>query len=207
VGEPTAIPPPRDLFAGQLARDFFVTSSGGSLLDVPGGSALYSAVGYRIWEQEFRPGLFARVGENYPQDWLDRLRSRGLDVRGVRILAESVDLRSFYRLGTDGEAKPSNPMAHYSQQGRQLPPALVGYQQPEPDILDRRQRGRRSLRHQDLPQAYRAATAAHLAPTDFLTHHLIPSVFRQAGFTPGKLMISGTRPINLSPLSLFTGLK
>lgn len=175
--------PPRDLFAGHLARDFFVTSSGDSLLDVPGGSALYSAVGYRVWEQEFRPGLVARVGENYPQAWMDRLRSRGLDVRGIQILAESLDVRRFFQLGADGEAALTNPLAHYSQLGHPLPPALVGYQQPDLDILDRRKRNERSLRKQDLPKAYRPATAVHLAPTDYLTHHLLPSVFRQEGLT------------------------
>lgn len=183
MNEPSESSPPRDLFVGRLERDFFITEEGQTLLDVPGGNALYSAVGYRVWERDLKPGLLARVGENYPQAWLNQLRSRGVDVQGVKILAHSLDARRFYSLEEDGRSGLEHPMAHFSRVGNELPSALIGYEPPEGESLNRRNLSEVSLRQEDLPRPYLAATAAHLSPVDFLTHHLLPSVFRQAGFT------------------------
>ena len=40
-------------------------------------------------------GLLARVGEDYPYDWLVSFRERGWDTRGIHVLAEALDLRYF----------------------------------------------------------------------------------------------------------------
>jgi len=40
-------------------------------------------------------GLLARVGEDYPHDWLLSFNKRGWDTRGIHILAEALDLRYF----------------------------------------------------------------------------------------------------------------
>ena len=41
-------------------------------------------------------GLISRAGEDYPQEWLNQVAKRGLDIRGIQILPENIDLRSFY---------------------------------------------------------------------------------------------------------------
>jgi len=41
------------------------------------------------------PGLVARVGVDYPAEWLSTFARKGFDVRGVRVLSHPVDLRSF----------------------------------------------------------------------------------------------------------------
>ena len=180
---PPETSPPRDLLVGRLERDFYLTEQGRALLDVPGGNALYSAVGYRIWEADRQPGLMARVGENYPQAWLSKLRSLGLDIRGVKILARSLEARRFYSLEADGRSALGHPMALFSRLERQLPAALIGYSPPEHQSINHRKRTHHTLRQEDLPGPYQVATAAHLCPVDFLTHNLLPSVFRQEGFT------------------------
>jgi hypothetical protein len=123
------------------------------------------------------------MGENYPQAWLSKLRSQGMDIRGVKILARSLEARRFYSLQADGSAALDHPMAQFSRLERQLPPALIGYSPPEQQGSNLRKRTHHTLRQEDLPRLYQAATAAHLSPVDFLTHNLLPSVFRQEGFT------------------------
>ena len=84
---------PEFLIVGRIAREFILPFSGQPLLDNPGGDALYAAGGLMIWEKEI--GLLARVGEDYPRAWLKELEARGIDIQGIRILPQSIDLRSF----------------------------------------------------------------------------------------------------------------
>ena len=86
---------PRALFIGQLSRDYFILPDGKVALDVPGGNLIYAAVGHLIWEPEPPPGLVARVGEDFPLEWLRQFQQRGLDTHGIKVLPEPLDLRSF----------------------------------------------------------------------------------------------------------------
>ncbi len=61
---------PRFLVAGKLSRDFLLFPNHPPLLDVPGGNALYAAVGIAIWEPQPPPAVIARVGEDYPNSGL-----------------------------------------------------------------------------------------------------------------------------------------
>ena len=96
---------PRFLVAGQLTRDYVILPSGETLLDVPGGNALYAAIGVALWENDPPPAIVARVGEDYPQDWLAQFERVGLDIHGVRVLPEGVDVRAFYRLSRSFDAR------------------------------------------------------------------------------------------------------
>ena len=42
------VPLPRFLIAGRLTRDYIILPSGKTLLDVPGGNALYAGVGLLV---------------------------------------------------------------------------------------------------------------------------------------------------------------
>ena len=81
------------VIVGRIAREFILPSAGQPLLDHPGGHLLYAAGGLMVWEKEI--GLLARVGEDYPRAWLKDLEARGMDIQGVRILPQGMDLRSF----------------------------------------------------------------------------------------------------------------
>ena len=187
--------PPRAIFAGQLSREYAIFSKreapNGSLesdgyigLDVPGGNLVYAAAGYAVWEPSPPPGLIARVGEDYPQEWLETYARRGFDMRGVRVLPEAMDLRSFFVYTSSTTRVTDDPVSYFADLGIPFPKALLGFRRPPATALDSRTRlNPYSLRQSDIPVDYLDASAAHLCPLDFLTHSLVPAILRQAGIT------------------------
>jgi len=182
---------PRFLIAGQLTRDFIILPNGDTLIDVPGGNALYAAVGLSIWEPEPPPGILARVGEDYPQIWLGKFEQSGIDVRGVKILPQAIDVRSFISCTDYDKRFDYDPIAQFAQRGLPFPKALLGYRK-NPSALDSRTHLlQTSLRQDDIPEAYVGATMLHVCPIDFLTHSVLPAVLRGAQFTTITLDPSG----------------
>ncbi|UCD99109.1 MAG: carbohydrate kinase family protein [Chloroflexota bacterium] len=176
-------PSPRNILAGELRRDFVVLPNGDVRLDVAGGNLLYAAAGLSVWDKSFPPGLVARVGSDFPQEWIDEFSSWGFDVRGIHVLEQPIDLRSFYAYRDPNQRVEEEPMGYFSSIGQPFPKILLGYK-PRSDEPDSRSRlSRTSLRHTDLIPEYLEATAAHICPVDFLTHSLLPAVLRQSGFT------------------------
>ncbi len=173
---------PRYLLAGQLRRDFSITPTGQMRLDVPGGNLIYAAVGLAIWEPDPSPGLIARVGEDFPQEWLAELGRRGFDTRGIRVLPDAIDLRSFYFYSDRNTRLTGDPVAHFGRLGQPIPKSLLGYRPAAAPLDSRTRLGPTSLRQADIPEDYLNAHLAHLCPLDYLTHSLLPAVLRQAGF-------------------------
>ena len=173
----------RYVVAGQLRREYALLPNGTARLDVLGGNLVYAAVGLAIWEPEAMPGLVARVGEDYPREWLEMLGQRGFDTRGIRILPEALDLRSFYVYTDRLTRQADDPVSHFARLGLQFPKALLGYRPPANTFDSRTRLGPTSLRQGDFPDDYLDASAAHLCPLDYLTHTLLPAVLRQGGFT------------------------
>lgn len=175
---------PLYLVLGRLTRDYVLLPSGEPLLDIPGGSALYAAVGLAIWEPKPPPAMIARVGEDYPQDWLENFQQHGLNVQGVRVLPEAVDLRTFTAIVNRTTRLYDEPVAHFARLGLPFPKALLGYRAAQGPAMDSRTRLLPvSLRQADIPEALMDANAAHLCPLDYLTHSLLPALLRQAEFT------------------------
>ena len=174
---------PRALFMGQLSRDYFVLPDGKVMLDVPGGNLIYAAVGHMIWEAEPAPGLVARTGEDYPLQWITEFQKRGMDTRGIKILPEPLDLRSFYVYSNRNTRLIEDPVVHFARLGIPFPKELLGYRVRNLSLDSRTKLLPGSLRQSDIPPAYLDAGVAHLCPVDYLTHTLMPAVLRQAGFT------------------------
>lgn len=177
------LPSPRNILAGHLRRDFVVLPDGEMYLDVPGGNLLYAASGLTIWEPTPPPGLIARVGNDYPQEWLKEFSRRGFDIRGINVLEEHVDLRSFYTYTDLIQRISEDPITYFSRVGRPFPKDLFGYEPEKIESDSRKRLSQTSLRHLDIIPEYLDATAAHLCPVDFLSHSLLPATLRQAGFT------------------------
>jgi sugar/nucleoside kinase (ribokinase family) len=174
---------PQFLIVGQLRRDWIILPSGQPKMDVPGGNLLYAAAGLAVWEPHPPPGLIGRVGEDFPADWLEQFTRRGFDTRGITILPQAVDVRRFIAYLDRNTPNFDNPVAHFARLGLPFPKGLLGYQ-PKPATPDSRTRlSPLSVRQEDIPKEYLGATAAHLCPVDYLTHNLLPSALRQAGFT------------------------
>lgn len=176
-------PTPRDVFVGEFRREYCLTAAEEWILDAPGGNALYAAVGYLVWEKGQIPGIMTRVGEDFPQTWLEEFSNRGIDVNGVVVLPQSVDLRTCIIQSKESDDLVGNPIPHLSRLGLSLPNGLVGY-----DDLDQKPQKRRSakitaIQGSDIPNSYLGATAAHLCPIDYISHNLLPALLRQQGFS------------------------
>lgn len=79
----------RFVFIGGITLDYVVSPAGQAFLAQPGGNAVYSAIGARIWCED-PLGIVSRVGSDYPQEYLDRLCAGGIDLSG----AERIDAPS-----------------------------------------------------------------------------------------------------------------
>jgi sugar/nucleoside kinase (ribokinase family) len=174
---------PKFIFAGRLRRDYFIRADEKTVLDVLGGNLAYAAVGFKIWEDTPSPGLIARVGEDYPYEWLANLERRGFDIRGITIQPEAIDVRNFYVYTDKATRTTGDPVPHFARLGEPFPKALLGYRDTTNAIDSKTNLTPVSLRQGDIPEDYMDATAAHLCPVDYLTHSLLPATFRQAGFT------------------------
>lgn len=172
----------RYLLLGQLRRDTIITPSGQAYIDVPGGNLIYAAVGLSVWETESKSGLVARVGEDYPREWLEEFERRGFDIRGIRIVPEAIDLRSFYAYTDRSTRVVEDAVSHFAKHGLPFPKSLLGYRAPGTKFDSRVKLQTISLRQGDIPEEYLDGSAAHLCPVDYLTQSLIPAVLRQAGF-------------------------
>jgi sugar/nucleoside kinase (ribokinase family) len=173
----------RFIFAGELRRDFSVLVNGRPLIDVPGGNLLYAASGLAVWEPSPPPGIIARVGEDYPQEWIESFGRRGFDTRGIHVIPEAIDLRSFY-IYTDNYTRiHETPIAYFTRIGMAFPKAQLGYNAKPPKSDSRTRLSPTSLRQSDVIPDYLDATGAHICPLDYLSHSSLPAVMRQAGFT------------------------
>ena len=179
----TADQSPRNILAGQLRRDFVVLPNGQVCLDVPGGNLLYAAAGLAVWEPSPKPGLVSRVGEDFPQEWLAEFSRKGFDIRGINVLDQAIDLRSFYAYRDPTQRIEEDPMAYFSSLRQTFPKALLGYQVKSIVPDSRTRLSPTSLRHIDFIPEFLDATAAHICPLDYLSHSLLPAILRQAGFT------------------------
>lgn len=173
--------PPIHLLFGRLARMFLLPPTGRPQLDTPGGNLLYAAAGLALWES--RLGLVTRVGEDYPREWIEQFQARGLDMRGIRILPDAMDLRQFIAFTDMRTRHTDNPVAHFARRQLPFPKTLFGYRDTATQLDNRTQLIETSLRQSDIPPDYMMATGAHFCPLDYVTHSLLPAVLRQAGFT------------------------
>ena len=173
---------PRFIVAGSLNRDFIIFPNGEAYLDVPGGNALYTAVGIAIWEPSPPPGIIARVGEDYPQKWLEEFSSKGLDVRGVHILPKEIDVRYFTAF-ENGEKVHKDPVKYFSRAKIPFPKSLLGYKNPANELDSRTQLSITAVRKLDVISDYLNAGAIHIAPLDYLSHNLLPALMHSEGFS------------------------
>ena len=169
--------PLRFVLAGCLNRDTILPVSGQPQIDVFGGNLAYAAVGLKLWGG--KAGLLARVGQDYPREWLEGFRSVGFDLSGVKVLKNELDQRRFMAHEDLGTTHYQNPIEHFAERGLTYPHTLLGYQAPIPAPSSRTTPIKSSLQISDIPVAFLDATAVHICPIDYLSHIVLPSVFRQ----------------------------
>ncbi len=172
---------PKYLLLGQLRREYIITAEGKVRIDQPGGNLLYAATGLALWKEH--AGLIARVGEDYPRAWLEKIQGLGFEVSGVRILPEAHDLRAFIAYSDLHTRHTDDPVGHFARLEKEFPKSLLGYKDNSERIDDMNKLAPLSLRQTDVPEDYKYASAAHLCPLDYMAHSLMPAVLRQSGLT------------------------
>src|SRR5258707_9409481 len=172
---------------GGLRDDYFITPDGQTHLHPLGGNDLYSAVGARLWAPSpvQRVGIVARVGANFPPEWLAEIEQQGIDVGGVVVRPEPLDTRTFYAYRSLEERDDTDPAAHFARLGQPLPPALIGYANSTEGQDDPERFSPLGVRPQEVAAHYLAGRAFHLAPYDFSVHAALPSLVRQ---NPGRVL-------------------
>ena len=171
----------RYVIAGCLNRDYILPVSGQPQIDVLGGNLAYAAVGLNLWGGE--GGLVARVGEDFPLHWLEGFNERGFDLSGIKVLQEPVDTRRFLAHEDSLTTYHQNPVQHFADRELTYPPDLLGYRANGPALSSRTTPLKQSIQISDIPKSYLQASAVHICPIDYLSHMLLPSVFRQGQAT------------------------
>ncbi|MGB9674458.1 MAG: carbohydrate kinase family protein [Anaerolineales bacterium] len=150
--------------------------------DIPGGNALYSAIGWLVWQPQETPGIIARVGEDFPQSWFQDFHQHGIDTQGINIQSAPIDVRYFSAYSNPQDFIQEDAIVQYAKHEQPFPKALFGYQPVSP-LTSRTRTQPTSLRSTDIPALYLNSTAAHIAPMDYVSHNLLPSILHQGSIT------------------------
>jgi sugar/nucleoside kinase (ribokinase family) len=164
---------------GGLREDYFITPNGEIHLQEIGGNALYAAVGAALWKK--RVGLMARIGENYPSEWLTQFETKGFDTRGIKILPGMHDTRTFYAYVSLEERVDTNPNVHFARLGQPVPPQLKDYVTSTEGQEERQRFNDLAVRPIDVPKSFEEVRGVHLAPCDYLTQRTLPEKLHELG--------------------------
>lgn len=169
---------PNLLFAGRLNREYILPLEGAPIIDRAGGSPLYAAGVATIWEKEI--ALLARVGEDYPNQWLQNFSKAGINTEGIQIIPGSLDLRSFRAYSEKRELSRSNPVKHFAERKLTFPKALLGDRPPEKREKFKIERHPAIPLISEIPPDYLKSKALHIAPLDFMSQGQLLTTFRAA---------------------------
>lgn len=164
------------LIIGGLREDYFITHTGEVYLGILGGNAVYAAVGASIWASTV--GIVSRVGSNYPQAWLEDIQRAGISTLGIIRLPDTLDTRTFYAYLSAEERVDTNPATHFLRINHPLPKFLLDYRTSTEDMDDRENFSRLAIRPDDIPDLS-SIKAAHIAPTHFISHTVLPEKLHQ----------------------------
>lgn len=165
---------------GKLTENYIIYPDGSVNNKVIGGNILYTAMGMNPWEKA--PGLVARVGKNYPEEWLEKLQKTGFGTRGIKRLSIPTEHRDFIAYDESGqEIHQGNFLSVYFNRGLSFPKELLGYKPAEIETNSIKERNDLTILARDIPAEYMEARSFHFCPLDFISHNIIPSVIRRYG--------------------------
>ncbi len=167
----------RYVIAGRIKRDYILPISGPAQIDVLGGNLPYAAMGLNLWGGT--AGLLARVGKDFPVERLSRLETLGFNLSGIKVLKQAMDSRRFLAHIDPATTHYQNPVQHFADRGLRYPTELLGYKANLFNHSSRSEPMPETIQISDIPEAYLYASAVHICPIDYLSHLVLPSVFRQ----------------------------
>jgi hypothetical protein len=164
------------LICGRLAQETIINVNKDIFIEKPGGNLLYTAYSHRIWRDA--AGLAAKVGENFSEDWINAIQSHHFNTYAIKRMPVDMDVRAFYAFLGEDDYRSDNPQKYFFDLGISFPKFLLGYT-PNPEQLDNRRTGTEwSLRPEDIPNELMDCHFLYMAPLDYLSHSLIPPLFR-----------------------------
>ncbi|MCC7118574.1 MAG: carbohydrate kinase family protein [Anaerolineales bacterium] len=172
---------PTFVIAGKIQREYILPPAGLPSVDQPGGSLLYAAGGLAVWDSKI--GLAARVGNDYPPAWLKSLKKRGLDIGGIRVQEQALDLRAFSAYTDKNEKSQTNAVSHFARRQLKFPKSLLGYQPVDETQLNPHDIDPVAPTALDLPKAFRDAPYIHICPLDFTSQSQLVNLFRGSNQT------------------------
>jgi sugar/nucleoside kinase (ribokinase family) len=164
---------------GGMRMDYLITHDGEARVEMVGGNGLYAAVGAALWGEPVH--LWARIGSNYPQAWLEPLTGHQIGIDGLVRLETPQDHRTFFAYLPDGRREDTNPAAHFARIGQPLPAALRDYAHSTPGQDDPHNYEPLALRPADWPERWRNVQAVHLSPAALATHLNVSAWLREIG--------------------------
>jgi ribokinase len=193
---------------GNLTLDDLVFPDGTTAMHACGGNAIFAALGARLWSN--RVGLSARIGPDYPRQYLGALAGAGIDLRLSPVearsmhnwaLYESLDVRRFITWLDSGShldqsllADEVPPAAGAAQVCHVAPMPLVVQQQLVQHLAPRPPDGVESQR--------RSAGAMQCEPTEQLAdpHRAAPAGRTLVSLDPHDEYIRGSETVLLDLL-------
>ncbi len=170
---------PTHITIGRLQADYYITPEGRAVLNQPGGSGLYAAIGAAIWSESV--GISARVGSNFNPDWITRFSVGGLQTKGVIATNSVQEHRNFFAYIADGKVRSrADIVGLFTRIGQPIPAILKDYDE-HPPLDSETTFGPLAVRPDDFPAEYFKAEALHIAPCDFITHRTLPAAARSLG--------------------------
>jgi sugar/nucleoside kinase (ribokinase family) len=163
--------------AGGLSRDFTIAADGTVHLGVLGGRGAYAAAGARLWTDSV--GILARIGADFPAQWLERLSKAGIHLGALRRMPLPMESRRFAAYLSEEECSFSNPATHFLRIGEPLPKDLLDFPEPPQGQPAREAYGADELRPEDLLEHDPLPRAIHLCPGSYLAHLLVPVRLRE----------------------------
>lgn len=181
--------PLRFIMVGQLNRNFIALPEGNFIENQPGGNVLYAAVGGAVWEKDI--GIVARISQDYPDIWIEKIKQWGFDIRGIQKLNETFDQRELVVYKNSNFEEAENPEIFLGELNRPFPRDLIGFKY-KTNILDSKSKpGVSTIRSNEIPSEYFDSSAVHLCPLDFLSHALLPATLRQGNINTISLDAGG----------------
>ncbi len=144
----------RYIALGNATVDYVTQSDGRHIERMPGGDAIYAAMGMRIWSREV--GVVTIVDRHYPAQWLTALEDAGIDVQGIRRSSLPFGIEAHMVYHADGLRSWSAPRGILGYTVYRVP-RLASW-------FGRWQSTAFSPTAENIPEAYLTADAAHVAP-------------------------------------------
>jgi len=170
----------RYIIAGLLTRDFFIYPNGKVKNDLPGGDALFAAVGLRLWDEQI--GIISRISPDYPASWLHQMNQAGFAQSGLQIAEQPFEQRRFIAYPEWDMPTSENPPSHYARIRQAIPVGLADYftTQMQKEVQDAN-RQNSTLRLKDIPAEFLDASCAHISRMPLQTQKHCLTLFQHEG--------------------------